>query len=97
MQMFLGLQPCLRSRACLQAAVLANVALALQTTQSRSADLGEQLKKMSAVLRFRNVPAHLQHSVIDGIEFYWSQRYGLHDQELASILPPRCVLPLTNV
>jgi hypothetical protein len=46
---------------------------------------------MSAVLRFHGIPPQLQHRVIDGIEFYWSQRYGLQDQELVSILPPRYV------
>jgi hypothetical protein len=72
-----------------QAAVLANVALALQALQNRSATLAERLKKMGAVLRFHSVPPALQQRITDSVEYYWSQRYGVQDRELLALLPPR--------
>ena len=73
-----------------QAVVLANVALALATMNSRSAALSERLKKVAAVLRLHGVPASLQRRVADSIEYYWAQRYGVQDRELLTTLPPRC-------
>ena len=70
--------------------MLANVALALQALQDRSAALAERLKKMGAVLRFHGVPTSLQQRITDSIEYYWSQRYGMQDRELLELLPPRC-------
>ena len=83
----------------MQAAVLANVALALQSLQVGSSEVAERLKNVSAVLRFHDVPTALQQRVTDSIEYYWSQRYGVQDRSLVNLFPPRCttVPPVDNV
>lgn len=84
----------------MQAAILANVALIVETLQSKHAHVRERVRLVTAALKFHDIPGPLVQRVVDSIEYYASQCYGAQHREAMDNFPEQYVIrvrPACNV
>lgn len=73
----------------LQAAILANVAVAVESLQAKHTQISARIRQVMAGLKFHDIPAPLISRVLDSIEYYACQRYGMQDQDTLAVFPYR--------
>eukprot|EP00892_Ulva_mutabilis_P000659 jgi/Ulvmu1/10594/UM065_0048.1 len=80
----------------LQAAILANVAVAVESLQAKHTLIATRIRQFMAGLKFHDIPAPLTSRVLDSIEYYASQRYGVQDQDTLQVFPHRLQVDIAH-
>lgn len=73
----------------LQAAILANVAVAVENLQDKHTQISARTRQVLAALKFHDIPTPLTNRVLNSIEYYASQRFGMQDIDTVQKLPYR--------
>lgn len=74
----------------MQAAILANVAVAVERLQAKHTQISARIRQVMVALKFHDIPAALTNRVLNSIEYYSSQRYGLQDVDTVQQFSHRC-------
>lgn len=75
----------------MQAAILANVAVAVEALQAKHTQIAARIRQVTGAFRFHDIPVQLTSRVLNSIEYYASQRYGMQDLDTVRKLPHRLV------